>query len=376
MAKRWNEEDVEFLKENYENLSYEEIGDSLGRSYGSVRSKAVRLGFSPKNEWDEEEIKYLEKNYYDKSAEEISRVLNRSEQSIRAKAYVIGIKKSHNWTVEQVNFLKNNWKNMTALEIGEKIGRTEKSVYQKTRALGLESKNLKLEGKVFGRLTVIEKTGERKNKNIVWKCLCECGNIKHVKVSDLISGQQKSCGCLRNELASKRLSQNLVGDVFGWLTVIKEKRRDKNIGIMWECICKCEKISIVSTRDLKSGNTKSCGCYRSWKNSGIRHHRYNHVLTNEERIKNRDVKENLVFRMSVFKRDDFTCKICGQRNGNHAAHHLNGWSNFPEERFDVNNGVTLCEPCHLDFHKKYGYGNNTKQQFIEFLNLNPLRKGV
>lgn len=30
-------------------------------------------------------------------------------------------------------------------------------------------------------------------------------------------------------------------------------------------------------------------------------------------------------------------------------------------------GVTLCEDCHKTFHKKYGYKNNTSQQFKEFM---------
>lgn len=48
------------------------------------------------------------------------------------------------------------------------------------------------------------------------------------------------------------------------------------------------------------------------------------------------------------------------------AHHLNGWNWCEEGRYDVDNGVTLCESCHLDFHNKYGYGNNTEAQFEQY----------
>ena len=55
-------------------------------------------------------------------------------------------------------------------------------------------------GAVFGRLTVIRETEERKFKNVVYECRCQCGNIKYVRGSELKSGNVKSCGCLRAEI--------------------------------------------------------------------------------------------------------------------------------------------------------------------------------
>ena len=37
-----------------------------------------------------------------------------------------------------------------------------------------------------------------------------------------------------------------------------------------------------------------------------------------------------------------------------------------ERRIDITNGVCLCEVCHKEFHKLYGKGDNTKEQYIEF----------
>ena len=55
-------------------------------------------------------------------------------------------------------------------------------------------------GAVFGRLTVIRETEEREFKNVVYECRCQCGNITHVRGSELKSGNVKSCGCLRAEI--------------------------------------------------------------------------------------------------------------------------------------------------------------------------------
>jgi hypothetical protein len=48
----------------------------------------------------------------------------------------------------------------------------------------------------FGKLLVLEKTLERKRKNIVWKCLCDCGVICYKISTDLINNRIRSCGCL------------------------------------------------------------------------------------------------------------------------------------------------------------------------------------
>lgn len=53
------------------------------------------------------------------------------------------------------------------------------------------------------------------------------------------------------------------------------------------------------------------------------------------------------WRAAVFERDEYTCQMCDKpSNGNIQAHHIRPWSDFPELRFDANNGITLCESCH------------------------------
>lgn len=69
---------------------------------------------------------------------------------------------------------------------------------------------LKILNKQFGRLTVVEDSGSRKHGEVVWKCVCKCGNITFVTGNNLKNNSTKSCGCYRDEVAGlQRLSHGL-----------------------------------------------------------------------------------------------------------------------------------------------------------------------
>ena len=67
-------------------------------------------------------------------------------------------------------------------------------------------------------------------------------------------------------------------------------------------------------------------------------------------IRDRGGEEYRVWRLSVFRRDDFTCQKCGKR-GDWEAHHIVQWVVSKELRYDVDNGITLCKSCHKKEHK-------------------------
>lgn len=58
-----------------------------------------------------------------------------------------------------------------------------------------------LSGKRFGRLVAI-KISNKPSSRSLWTCQCDCGKIHDVLAQSLIPGIQKSCGCLRDEVAS------------------------------------------------------------------------------------------------------------------------------------------------------------------------------
>ena len=56
--------------------------------------------------------------------------------------------------------------------------------------------------------------------------------------------------------------------------------------------------------------------------------------------------EAKTWRKAVFERDDYTCTICGRRGGTLHADHIKRFSDYPELRWVLENGRTLCVDCH------------------------------
>ena len=126
-----------------------------------------------------------------------------------------------------------------------------------------------LTGQRFGRLIVIERADDYISpsgyKYVMWHCRCNCGNEIDVKTSSLNNGNTKSCGCLARETNSKNHQVDLTGQVFGRWTVIEKAdnlHQDAKYTIKWKCLCECGQIGYKSTNVLRSGHSKSCGCYK------------------------------------------------------------------------------------------------------------------
>ena len=83
-----------------------------------------------------------------------------------------------------------------------------------------------------------------------------------------------------------------------------------------------------------------------------------------ENNKVRHSLEYTTWRRSVYERDDYTCGECGMRGRRLNADHIKPFSLYPELRFELSNGRTLCLNCHK---KTDSYMNARKVQQIELL---------
>lgn len=120
-----------------------------------------------------------------------------------------------------------------------------------------------LTGKRFGRLTVLHRAERNKGRHVVWTCKCDCGNVVNVLGCHLRSGATESCGCLHSETTSKNCLSVKAGDKYGRLTVVERATPIGEKPIKWKCLCECGNYAVVETSKLKSGSTKSCGCYKA-----------------------------------------------------------------------------------------------------------------
>jgi len=86
-----------------------------------------------------------------------------------------------------------------------------------------------------------------------------------------------------------------------------------------------------------------------------------------EKIKSSEIYRK--WRKQVFQRDNYICQKTGVRGSILHPHHIKNFADYPELRFVVDNGITLADEVHREFHKIYGRRNNTREQLEEFLSI-------
>lgn len=81
----------------------------------------------------------------------------------------------------------------------------------------------------------------------------------------------------------------------------------------------------------------------------------------------RSIAGTTKWKRDIREKYNHKCDKCGSSEKLN-THHLYNWSEHPDKRFDIENGVLLCEKCHILFHHIYGQRNNTPEQYKRFKN--------
>lgn len=143
------------------------------------------------------------------------------------------------------------------------------------------------------------------------------------------------------------MQKDLTNLTFGRLKVIKNVGTNKYGFALWECLCKCGNTVIITSRNLISGHTKSCGCYshECKKDKSIKHRKYAISCKNDRLYR---LYRSIIQRTTTLRKD------------NH-------------NRTYINKNIKMCDEWRNDFNKfkewalsnGYDYSKSANEQTID-----------
>lgn len=210
-------------------------------------------------------------------------------------------------------------------------------------------------------LTLLEE--EYKSGKTKMRCICTCGEIANLRYEHVSKGGKCSL-CMYKRNGRRKFDEDgaeLAFQKLGIVLLTKGPIKQKDLV---EYTCDCGRIGESIFSNVLSG-TRCRNCHID-SISGENSHFFDPTLTDDHRTRYRvDVIGN-DWSNKVRKRDSYKCQICGIDRKT-VAHHIFSYSDYPELRVDVGNGITLCRQCHTDFHRHYGYGRNDLDQLMTYL---------
>ncbi|MBS4222407.1 HNH endonuclease [Lederbergia citrea] len=235
---------------------------------------------------------------------------------------------------------------LSVKEIAEEVNLTKHSIRGKLRRFGIRKKPFKIGNEIYD------------NRDWLYH--------QYVELNKGYTVIAKELGVSYTTILSRIL-------YFGW-KVKGHKDIDKGAPRRGK---KHKEVSLIKIRETRQRKRIITSCFHCQKSIEL-------VLSiykrSENSFCNRDcfisyLKENRViceditdsaaykeWRLRVYKRDRYRCKMpgCGSQSRDIAAHHIYPKKKYPEKKYEISNGITLCRSCH---EKTYG----KEEQFIEML---------
>ncbi len=204
---------------------------------------------------------------------------------------------------------------------------------------------------------------------------CDCGREYEKSMGNVVKpGKEMSCcgpNCSLHDSNTKYIGKK-INSLLIKAVIPPETINGMRIAEKFLCECECGSVTVPESKSVLKGITMSCGCYHKKmvsSKTGDKNSNWKGGITTEYKA-DRTSSEKWEWVEKVHDKYDYTCQCCGYKNarGNKLhAHHIENFSSNPEARFDVDNGISLCQDCHNDFHAKFGRVSNSQSQLTEYI---------
>ena len=169
--------------------------------------------------------------------------------------------------------------------------------------------------------------------------------------------------------------KDLTNQTFERLTAIKPVGKDKSGNYKWECKCECGSCTVVSSGDLSSGNTKSCGCLKKEKArlnrmSDYGQASFNSLYSSYKKSANKRRYKFILSEKTFRELTSSNCYYCGIEPSQIYDNGTNGNGNYVYNGIDrVNNDVGYlkknCVPCCKDCNR--AKRTMTQEEFLSLI---------
>lgn len=315
----YTQEQIAWLKENYAKAEWDDILEHIpGKTKSQISGKAYTLGVKRIEmnaaTFTEKEDRMIREHYRDTPIDEFVRLYcpNRTEGSIVKRAYQLKVSKRGNWTEEEDRIIRQNYYTLPMSELSKLIPDRAKS------AIHCRIKQLGLSGAPMYKYSEADIEFVREN----YLCMSdeELGKCLHRKPKSIKEMRRK------NKIYRKDPSGETHYSYF-------------------------DTYAHRHNSEWKLESARRCGYKSFFTGKGFNHihHLYskNLIIKETKEILNIQETDNI----NEFSEEEKTLFL----------------NTFYEVQNKYPFGICMEEEYHKEFHKKYGYGDNTPEQFVEFV---------